>query len=159
VSAPTPEPLIPEPLAAATFAPYGRVLEADPAHAQGINAGWTTRFHALAQVEAEGAPAILSIFRGRVRPLAVELLERHPRGSQAFVPLGGRPWLVVVADGPEARPRAFLARGDQGAQIARGVWHAPLMPLIAQDFLVADRAEPEANLETATLPEPVAVTL
>lgn len=152
-------PLVPEPLTAAAFAPYGRVLEADPASAQGINAGWTTRFHALAEIEAEGAPAILSIFRGRGRPPAVELLERHPHGSQAFMPLGGRPWLVVVADGPEAQPRAFLARGDQGAQIAPGIWHAPLMPLIAQDFLVADRAEPEANLETAELPQPVTVAL
>ncbi len=136
-----------QPLTAEAFAPFGRVIEAAPASAVGINAGWTTRFHALAEIDVEGAPPILSIFRSRVRPLVVDMLERHPFGTQAFFPLGGRPWLAVCAETPEAEPQAFLFRGDQGAQIGRGVWHAPLLTLAAQDFLVADRAEPEGNVE------------
>lgn len=151
--------IVPRPLTAEAFAPFGRVIEAAPSSAVEINAGWTTRFHALAEIDVEGAPPILSIFRSRVRPLTVDLLERHPFGTQAFFPLGGRPWLVVCAEGPEAEPLAFLCRGDQGAQIGRGVWHAPLMTLAAQDFLVADRAEPEGNLEVVELARPLKLLL
>ncbi len=148
-----------QPLTAETFAPFGRVIEAAPSSATSINAGWTTRFHALAQIDVEGAPPILSIFRSRVRPLVVEMLERHPFGSQAFFPLGARPWLVVCAQTPKAEPQAFLCRGDQGAQIGRGIWHAPLMTLAAQDFLVADRAEPERNLEVVDMMDSFELTV
>lgn len=151
--------LIPEPLTAEGFAPFGAVIEADPASAIGINAGFTTRFHALAEVEVEGGAPILSIFRGRPRPLVIDMLERHPFGSQAFVPLGGRPWLAVCAKAPGAPLRAFLARGDQGAQYARGAWHFPLLTLAGQDFLVVDRAAPESNVEVAELAEPAQVLI
>jgi ureidoglycolate lyase len=142
-----------EPLTADAFAPFGRVITADPATAREINGGFTTRFHALAEVETDAA-AILSIFRGRVRPLEVAMLERHPLGSQAFVPLGGRDWLVVVAETPEAGAlRAFRARGDAGVQYGRGVWHHPLLVLgEAQDFLVVDRDGPGGNLEEVFFP-------
>ncbi len=151
--------LVPEPLTAESFAPFGTVIEADPASAIGINAGFTTRFHALAEVEVEGGAPILSIFRGRPRPLIVDMLERHPFGTQAFVPLGGRPWLAVCAEAPGAPLRAFLARGDQGAQYAKGAWHFPLLTLATQDFLVVDRSAPETNVELADLSEPVQVVL
>ncbi len=148
-----------EPLTAESFAPFGQVIEAAPESTVEINAGWTTRFHDLARADVEGAPAIISIFRSRVRPLVAEMLERHPFGTQAFVPLGGHPWLIVAAEAPDAPLRAFLARGDQGAQIGRGVWHHPLLTIGAQDFLVVDRADPDANLETRDLPAQVPVTL
>lgn len=151
--------LVPEALTAEGFAPFGSVIEADPASAVGINAGFTTRFHGLAKIEVEGAAPILSIFRGRVRPLVIDMLERHPFGSQAFFPLGGHPWLVVCAAAPGRPLRAFLCRGDQGAQIGRGVWHFPLLTLKAQDFLVADRAAPEGNVEVAALADPAELTL
>lgn len=137
-----------EPLTAEAFAPFGQVIEADPARAVEINAGFTTRFHALARVESD-AGVILSIFRGRVRPLEIAMLERHPLGSQAFMPLGGRDWLVVVAGHPAPEAlRAFRAGGDQGVNYAAGVWHHPLLVLDGpQDFLVVDREGPGENLE------------
>nr|WP_118135345.1 ureidoglycolate lyase [Oceanicella sp. SM1341] len=139
----TPEPLTPE-----AFAPFGRVIWDDPATAKEINAGFTTRYHALATAETD-AETVLSIFRGRPRPLEAAMLERHPKGSQAFVPLGGRDWLAVVAPGPDpAGLRVFHCRGDQGLQYATGIWHHPLLVLGAeQDFLVVDRAGPGGNLE------------
>ncbi len=79
------------------------------------------------------------------------MLERHPLGTQAFYPLSLYDWLVVVAEGE--RPgagdlRLFRARGDQGVQYARGVWHHPLLILTEQqDFLVVDRRGPGENLE------------
>ena len=140
--------LAPEPLTAAAFAPFGQVIEADPNTAVEINSGFTTRFHALATATSD-RDVILSIFRGRPRPLEVAMLERHPKGSQAFVPLGRRDWLAVVAERPEPEAcRAFLCRGDQGLQYAANVWHHPLLVIgEAQDFLVVDRQGEGPNLE------------
>jgi len=154
-----PEPVRAEPLTREAFAPFGEVMEADPERAFSINDGWTERHHALATADLEGGPAILSIFRGRARPLTAVLLERHPFGSQAFMPLGGAPWVTVTAERPDAPLRAFLCRGDQGVQIAKGVWHHPLLTLATQDFLVVDRADPARNLEEARLspPRPIAL--
>lgn len=143
------------PLTAAAFAPFGQVIEADPATMRLINSGTTERYHALGRAQAlgEGAEVILNIFRGQPRafPYAVDMMERHPYGSQSFHPLSGRPWLVVVAEdrgGIPGEPRVFLARGDQGINYSANIWHHPLMTLReASDFLVVDRLGQEHNLE------------
>ena len=103
----------------------------------------------------------MSIFRGRVRPLEVAMVERHPLGTQAFMPLNGRDWLVVVAMKPEVGSlRAFLCRGDQGVQYGTGVWHHPLLVLgEPQDFLVVDREGVGANLEEVEFGENVGIAL
>jgi len=146
-----------EPLSAAAFAPFGDVIEARPETAVEINAGYTTRFHALATAETDDK-VIMSIFQGRPRPLEAAMLERHPLGSQAFVPLGGQPWLVVVAEKADPSAlRAFFCRGDQGVNYRAGVWHHPLLVLgDAQDFLVVDRAGHGQNLEEVFF-EPVGI--
>lgn len=142
------------PLTKAAFMPFGDVIEADPATMRFINGGTTERFHALSAAEAigDGARVILNIFRGQPRafPYAIEMMERHPFGSQSFVPLNDRPFLVVVAEdegGRPGRPRVFLARGDQGVNYRANVWHYPLMALAEpSDFLVVDRDGPGNNL-------------
>jgi ureidoglycolate lyase len=141
-----------EPLTAGAFAPFGQVIEADHDRSFLINGGRTRRYDALAMAECDEAGEVaLSIFRGTPwpTPFRIAMLERHPLGSQAFVPMERHPWLVVVAERPEPGAcRAFLARGDQGVQIARGVWHHPLLALQpVHDFLVADRKGPGSNLE------------
>lgn len=141
-------PLTIEPLTKESFAPYGDVIEASGEADFMINDGAAGRFHALCKVDAGvsgGTPAI-SIFRATrpAWPVQLTLLERHPLGSQAFMPLSNHDWLAVVAD-PVAKPsinniRIFRARGSQGVQYARGTWHHPLVILEpAQDFLVVDR--------------------
>lgn len=139
--------LKPDLLTPAAFAPFGDVIEARAATAVEINTGFTTRFHELATAETDDR-VIMSIFRGRPRPLQAAMLECHPLGSQAFVPLGGQPWLVVVSETPDAAGlRAFWCRGDQGVNYRTGVWHHPLLVLgAAQDFLVVDRAGTGPNL-------------
>lgn len=136
-----------EPLTAKAFAPFGDVIEVDHNKAFDINDGFTTRNHALAQVQTD-AKVILSIFEGRVRPLTVGMVECHPLGSQAFMPLGEQNWLAVVAKTPEpAACRAFLCKGNQGLQYNTGVWHHPLLVLgAAQNFLVVDRFGEGENL-------------
>ncbi|MGR3716525.1 MAG: ureidoglycolate lyase [Thermohalobaculum sp.] len=155
--------IIIELLTAEAFAPFGTVIETTGAENFPINDATTTRFHALATADPgpEGA-AILSIFRATrwPHPVKIRMLERHPLGTQAFFPLSLHDWLVVVAAG--GRPgagdlRLFRARGDQGVQYARGVWHHPLLILTEQqDFLVVDRRGPGDNLEEIAV-EPGAV--
>ncbi len=144
-----------QPLTQATFAPFGEVIEADPATMRYINNGTTERFHALASADVvgEGARVIINLFRGQPRgfPYEVGMMERHPFGSQSFSPISGRPFLVVVSEdegGKPGRPQVFLARGDQGVNYRRNVWHHPLMSLGAtSDFLVVDRDGSGNNLE------------
>nr|WP_247750357.1 ureidoglycolate lyase [Rhizobium sp. 16-449-1b] len=144
-----------QPLTKAAFAPFGEVIEADPDTMRYINNGTTERFHALAaaDVVGEGARVIINLFRGQPRdfPYEVGMMERHPFGSQSFSPISGRPFLVVVSKdegGKPGRPQVFLARGDQGVNYGRNVWHHPLMSLGAvSDFLVVDRDGPGNNLE------------
>src|SRR5688572_9635729 len=127
-----------EPLTEAAFAPFGTVIEANPASMHLINGGSTERFHALAYADMTGAAArvILNIFAGQPRsfPYRLTMMERHPLGSQSFSPIGGCPWLAVVAPddgGKPGLPRVFLATGSQGVNYGRNVWHHPLMAVDA----------------------------
>jgi ureidoglycolate lyase len=144
-----------QPLTKSAFAPFGELVEADPATMRLINGGTTERFHALGHAQAigEGAEVIINLFRGQPRrlPYTVDMMERHPLGSQSFHPLQDRPWLVVVAEdegGKPGAPRAFLASGRQGINYRANIWHHPLMALEEiSDFLVIDRSGPGNNLE------------
>ena len=153
----------PEPLTEESFAPFGQVIEPNTAKSFMINEGTTERHHALSRVELDEGSAILSIFRGRsrARPLELKLVERHPLGSQAFVPLQAEPWLVVVASEPKPEAvRCFLAQGNQGVQYSKGVWHHPLLPLVSkQDFLIVDREGPGKNLEEVHWDEGVRILI
>ncbi len=157
--------LVIEPLTREAFAPFGDVIEASDAVKHfPINAGNTERFHDLANLDAgEDGRVIASIFRGLPRelPFTVPMMERHPKGSQAFVSLSGRHYLVVVARPGEppvaADLRCFLATAAQGVNYAKGVWHHPLMALDAvSDFLVIDRSGPGGNCDEVEL-APVAI--
>ena len=152
--------LTPETLTREAFAPFGELIEAsDAVHHFTINGGNTERYHDLAQIDAgPDGRVIVSIFRGQPRtlPFRVEMMERHPLGSQAFVPMSGRPYLIVVAPAGEAPTvrdlRVFLARGDQGINYATGVWHHPLLALDAvSDFLVVDRSGAAPNCDEIQL--------
>jgi ureidoglycolate lyase len=148
-----------QPLTKAGFAAFGTVIETDGAKEIVINQGTTTRFDAMSAVDvaAEDGKPIISLFRGRRRPdpIEIHLMERHPLGSQAFMPLSQHEWLVVVAhgntadDGPDFSTLAcFRARGDQGVSYDRGTWHHPLLVLQPeQDFLVIDRQGGGHNLD------------
>jgi ureidoglycolate lyase len=138
-----------EPLSSEAFKPFGDVIEAsDAARHFAINDGYAERYHDLARVDvtSSGGHALINIFRAKPRglPFELRLLERHPLGSQAFVPLSLLPYLVVVAPAA-AEPdlncvRCFHAAPGQGVNYARGTWHHPLIALHALcDFLVVDR--------------------
>jgi len=138
-----------EPLTKEAFAPFRAVIETDGSDHFMINTGSTMRFHKLATVETAEPEdkAIISIFRADAQdmPLTVRMLERHPLGSQAFIPLLGNPFLIVVApvgDAPvSGLVRAFRSNGRQGVNYHRGVWHHPVLTIEKRDdFLVVDRS-------------------
>lgn len=148
--------LVPEPLTAEAFAPFGEVIETSDVDALDINHGTTRRFDDLARIDVlgDGGRPGLSIFRAVARsfPLPVVELERHPLGSQAFVPLGGQDFLVVVAPHGETVDandvRAFVATGGQGVNLALGVWHHPLIATAnGSEFVVVDRLGPGENCD------------
>lgn len=149
--------IIARPISAEAFAPYGELLSARPQPDRLINAGRCQRHHALATVQRGEGEAIISIFRSEPVSLPYDcaLLERHPLGSQAFMPLGPDPWLSVVAPddgGRPGAPLAFIVPAGMGVNLRAGVWHGVLTPLDrAADFLVIDREGSGVNLEEVTI--------
>lgn len=154
--------LVPVPLTAERFAAYGDVVETGR-RGEAMNDARFDRFDDLCNVDLAGGEVAISVTRCRTPtslPLRVDMVERHPLGSQAFVPLSPCRMVVVVAPPGEAvsahQLRAFVTNGRQGINYHRGTWH---MPLIAfepgQEFLVVDRAGTASNCEQHELAEVV----
>lgn len=147
-----------QPLTRQAFAPFGAVLDTASTPLV-INAGFANRHNDLCAVDvtAGGGMTNVSIFvaKARTLPLAVTMMERHPLGSQAFMPLQDSPWLVVVCTDPlvPASYCAFAATGRQGINYAVNTWHFPLVTFADGDrFLVVDRKGPGNNLDERFLP-------
>jgi ureidoglycolate lyase len=147
------------------FFPFGDVIEIAGSDWFPINNGSTRRYHKLGLIDIcgdEGFPAI-SMARGIAfhLPLSINMLERHPLGSQSFIPCNGVPFIVVVApclpDGmPDERAlRAFRAKADQGVNYFRNCWHHPLISLEQEgDFIVVDRVGSGHNCDEVMLSQP-----
>lgn len=142
-----------QPLSAVAFAAFGDVLEARGTPDKVINQGLCGRHHDLAGLDFSDGQAGISVFNAQARtlPVTLEMMERHPDGSQAFLPMHQTPYLVVVApdeDGTPGTPLAFLAEAGQGVNYHRNIWHGVLCPLHDPGlFAVVDRIGPGANLE------------
>ena len=150
------------PLTAEAFAPFGDVVERVGSPSFQINGGMCDRYHDLATLEFVGADARPIVSVGHARPydlpLTLTMVERHPLGSQAFIPLSRQVFLVVVAsdeNGVPGRPRAFMTNGRQGVNYHRNTWHGVLTPLKeASDFLIIDYGGSGANLEEHNFERP-----
>ncbi len=148
--------LAPKALTSESFDAYGQVVETHNAKSVLINQGLTTRYHDLFRIDVDqqGGYPIGNIFRTQPLPLPhrVSIMERHPLGSQAFIPLHEKPFLVLVGNkGDSLRAddlELFLSNGRQGININRNTWHHFNIALDGtQDFLVIDRGGPGKNLE------------
>lgn len=159
-----------EPLTPEAFAPFGDVIQIARHAARIINEGTCERFDDLASVDvlANGGRPLISIFRATPRslPFEVRVLERHPLSSQAFFPLDGTPFLVVVAEAGEGaapwpqRVRAFRAAGNQGVSYRRNTWHHALLALEqTSHFLVVDRGGPGENCDEVAIDPAILVTV
>ncbi|ENU23804.1 hypothetical protein F993_01958 [Acinetobacter proteolyticus] len=147
------------PLTQDSFAAFGDVIEKSNKDFILINQGLTERYHALslAQVSGDQVAVGMSIFHNLSAtpiPFQIEMLERHPYGSQSFIPLQQQKFIVVVAlpfdqtQPDEQRIQAFISNGQQGVTYHQGVWHHPLITLEADsDFLVVDRIGGGSNCD------------
>ena len=156
--------LTPVPLNRDDFAPYGDVIESAAHTTTAMNAARFERFDDLCAVEMQdNARVAVSIARCLVAnslPYRIDRVERHPLGSQAFVPLSPATMVVVVAPAGDAVRasdlRAFVSNGRQGINYHRGTWHMPLIAFEAgQEFLIIDRVGDVPNCDMCSLDEPV----
>jgi ureidoglycolate lyase len=140
------------PITSDAIAGLAELVEANGDADKLINQGLCGRFHDRATLDIEGQAGI-SVFKSASfsMPFKMEMMERHPHGSQAFLPMQEGEYLVVLAedkDGAPHHPRAFIAGPGQGVNIGRNVWHGVLCPLSDPGlFMVVDRVTDSPNLE------------
>jgi ureidoglycolate lyase len=152
------------PLTAGAFAPFGDVLDASGTPDKMINQGQCGRHHDRARLDFGDGRAGISVFDAvpRSLPYTLDMVERHPLGSQAFLPMTAAPFLVVVAPddgGTPGTPHAFRTSPGQGFNLHRGVWHGVLTPLGAPGICaVVDRIGPGPNLEEHWFGSPWTIT-
>ncbi len=157
--------LKPLPLTPERFAPFGEVIAAGRAAERSMNAARFERFDDLARIDLSDGRLNVSVARCRTPtalPYRFDMIERHPLGTQAFVPLARFPFVVVVAapgESVEASDlQAFVTNGRQGINYLKGTWHMPLIALEAgQEFLVIDRLGNGSNCDERVFGE--AITL
>lgn len=151
-----------ERLTQSAFAKFGDVIEMNDRDWFPINNGSTRRYHQQSTVQVTGGDgeAGISLARGDAfhLPQTVTMLERHPLGSQSWIPTDGAPFVIVVApNGADDLPdesgiRAFYADGSQGVNYFQGTWHHPLMTLGRQgSFVVVDRIGTAPNCDERDL--------
>ncbi len=155
--------IVAAPLTLEAFAPFGEVIAADGAPDRMINQGLCGRYHDRATLTATGGRFGLSLFDAEPRSLPdhLDMVERHPLGSQAFIPMANASFLVTVAPDTDAgpgAPRAFLTAPGQAINLFANVWHGVLTPLSAPGlFAVIDRIGEGQNLEEHWFDEPFTI--
>ena len=152
--------LTPKALTREGFSAYGDVIEVNEnAKKIEINNGFTQRYHDLAKVDVNDSDGhtLINIFRSTplVQPIAIKMMERHPHGSQAFIPMGSNPYLVVVAPAGDfnvSTIEVFIANSNQGVNYHKGTWHHFCLALNSEsDFLVIDRGGKGDNCDLLEL--------
>jgi ureidoglycolate lyase len=151
---------MPKTLTRENFATFGDVIEVnDKAKNFSINDGFTQRYHDLAKVDVteEDGRTLINIFRSTPleQPVNIKMMERHPLSSQAFIPMGQQPYLVVVAPKGEldiTKIEVFLASSNQGVNYHKGTWHHYCLALHqVSDFIVVDRGGAGDNCDVINL--------
>mgnify|MGYP000273776208 FL=1 len=142
-----------QPMSAEGFAPFGDLLDVSGQPDKIINQGLCGRYHDRAQMEFLEGRAGLSLFNAEPRalPMPLAMMERHPEGSQAFIPMSEHGFLIIVAPdegGKPGLPLAFETQPGQAVNFHRGTWHGVLTPLQAPGlFAVVDRIGAGDNLQ------------
>jgi len=156
----SPLKLLLEPLKVEAFKPFGDVIQRQDVIPESINNGQTRKYPDLARIDTSeaGGKTTVHLYRSKAvtLPFLVEKMERHPLGSQAFMPLHRQPFPVIVAppgDEPDIRTiRGFMTNGEQGVNLHKGVWHHYQLSLNGIcDYLVIDRSGPHSNCDEWTL--------
>ena len=136
------------------FAAYGDLISTEDIQPIDINEGYAKRFSNLADLNTtnDGGKTIVSIFSAlkRTFPMKIDMMEKHPLGSQAFIPMKETTFLVFVAP-PGNKPEmqkieSFIISPGVGINYKPGIWHFPLISTENMNFLVVDRKGNGNNL-------------
>ena len=142
-----------QPLTTNAFKAFGEIIDATGEPDKIINQGRCGRYHNLAQLDFTTGKAGLSVFNAEARslPFKLEMMERHPEGSQAFIPMHQYPFLIIVShdkNGVPDTPISFISKPGQGINIFKNTWHGVLCPLHSPGlFAVIDRIGEGPNIE------------
>jgi len=136
------------------FAIYGELISASDINPVDINAGYAKRFDNLADLNTskDGGKTIVSIFSAlkRTFPMKIDMMEKHPLGSQAFIPMKETTFLSFVAPSGESpdtnKIQSFIIPPKTGINYKPGIWHFPLISTEDTSFLVIDRKGSGKNL-------------
>jgi len=136
------------------FAVFGDIITTNDINPMDINAGYAKRFDNLADLNTlkAGGKTIVSIFSAlkRTFPMQIDMMEKHPLGSQAFIPMKETTFLAFVAppgEFPEINKiRSFIIPPKTGINYKPGIWHFPLISTENTNFLVIDRKGSGENL-------------
>ena len=136
------------------FSLYGDLISSNDIDYIDINAGYAKRFDNLANIDTlnDGGKTIVSIFSASKRtfPMTIDMMEKHPLGSQAFIPMKETTFLSFVAppgESPEiSKIQSFIVPPKTGINYKPGIWHFPLISTEDTNFLVIDRKGNGNNL-------------
>jgi|TARA_Y100000817_G_C16679606_1_gene465297 ureidoglycolate lyase len=146
--------IIPKKITKENFSLFGDIISTRDAKPIDINAGYAKRFDDLANINTskDNGKTIVSIFSAKKRnfPMKIDMMEKHPLGSQAFIPMKETTFLVLVApenDKPDLNKiESFIVPSGVGINYKPGVWHFPLIATEDMNFLVVDRKGAGENL-------------
>ena len=136
------------------FTEFGDLISSEGINPININAGYAKRFDNLANINTsrDGGKTIVSIFSTlkRTFPMKIDMMEKHPLGSQAFIPMKETNFIVLVAppgDKPEiSKIESFVVSRGIGINYKPDIWHFPLISTENMNFLVMDRKGTGDNL-------------
>ena len=129
------------------FQKFGDLISVKKKKSININNGYAKRFDNLCRINtaSKKGKTIMSIFSAKKRkfPMNIKMMEKHPLGSQAFVPMNETTFLVFVAPKGK-RPNtkkieSFIVPKQTGINYKPGIWHFPLISSKNMNFLVIDR--------------------
>ena len=144
----------PKPITKENFSKFGDMITTDDIKPLEINNGYAKRFDGIANLNTskDNGETTICIFSALKRsfPMKIDMMEKHPLGSQAFVPMKETTFLVFVAP-KGAKPNlseaeAFIVPPGIGVNYNPGTWHFPLIAIENMNFLVVDRKGSGDNL-------------
>ena len=153
--------ITPKKITKENFAKFGELITTDDIKPVSINDGYAKRFDEIANLDTskDNGKATISIFSAlkRTFPMNIDMMEQHPLGSQAFIPMKETTFLSLVAPNDEKphlnKIEAFIISPGLGVNYKTGTWHFPLIATENMNFLVVDRKGSGDNLKVQKLEE------
>ena len=136
------------------FKKFGDMISTENIRPLEINNGFAKRYDGIAKLDTKknNGESTICIFSALKRsfPMKIDMMEKHPLGSQAFIPMKETVFLSFVApegDKPDLnRVEAFIIPKGIGVNYNPGIWHFPLISTEDMNFLVVDRKGEGDNL-------------